>query len=828
MQQSPIEMQWLTALFSLLLFENALGAATGPAFSENKGQWPDRVVFRALFAQHSVFVERDGFTVLTWADAIVHHHDRMDEALLSQPLAHAYRVRFVGASEAVAAGQNAVVGMENYFFGRDSRTWGTNARRFSSISLEGLYPGVDLRASAQGHFKYELVVQPDVRTEGIVLQYEGHEALRLEHGSLHISTSVGTMLEEAPVAYQESDGIRIPVKCEYVLDGDRVGYAFPDGYDTTRPLVIDPSLVFASYSGSTAGNFAFCATYDADGHLYTGSTALGLGYPTSLGSYQPFFNGGYADMALSKFTPDGSALVWSTYIGGMGNEYPVSMAVNADNELYLLATIGSADFPVTSNAFDTVFHGGPAVPMIGIGSNYFPDGCDMAVLRLSAAGNALLGSTLFGGTGTDGAGTATILKHNYNDQARGELILDASGSAVIASMTTSADLPTVTNAPQPNAGGAQDGCLARFSVALDQLLGATYIGGTADDAAYGLCANSNGEVIVVGGTDSGDLPMSGIPFNTTYGGAVDGFVMRYSSDVTQLLSSTLLGTAAYDQAFLVDVDAQDSVVVLGQSTGGYTITPGLYSVSNSANFLQKLSPDLSSGAWSTVLGNGTGTTDISPVAFSIDYSGRLLIAGFGAAIPTGALGTTNGLPITTDAFQVTTDGNDFYLAALSADATALLYATYLGGAISYEHNEGGTSRFNENGDLFLAVCSGCGGDSDFPVTTGAWSTTNNGSPCNLVAVKFGMDGTVDVASIRTDEEAIIWPTLVDEIMNVPGYTGRSCSLTIRDATGRLVHRMVVGPGGAQIRADTFAPGTYALELYDGRTRRQARFVVPAR
>lgn len=821
-------MQRLTTLFPLFLFGNALLAGNGPAFTENKGQWPDRVVFRALFAQHSVFVERDGFTVLTWSDAIFHHHDGTDEVALSQPRAHAYRVRFIGASRAVASGHDALSDVENYFIGRNSRSWGTNARRFGSIGLDRLYPGVDLRASAQGHFKYELVVQPGVRTDDIVLQYEGHEALRLEHGSLHISTSVGTMIEEAPVAYQEREGARVPVRCAFVLDGDRLQYAFPDGYDATRPLVIDPSLVFASYSGSSAGNFAFCATYDTGGHLYAGSTALGVGYPTSLGSYQPSFNGGYADMALSKFIPDGSALVWSTYIGGMGNEYPVSMAVNSNDELYLLATIGSVDFPVTPNAFDTVFHGGPAVPMIGIGSNYFPDGCDMAVLRLSASGNVLLGSTLFGGTGTDGAGTATILKHNYNDQARGELILDTNGLPVIASMTTSTDLPTTADAPQPINGGAQDGCLMRFSPALDQLLLATYIGGTADDAAYGLCANSDGEVIVVGGTDSGDLPMSGTPFNATYSGAADGFVMRYSPSGDQLLTSTFLGTGAYDQAFLVDVDALDAVVVLGQSVGAYTVTPGSYNVPNSANFLQKLTPDLSSAEWSTVFGNGTGTTDISPVAFNIDYSGRMLIARFGAAIPGGVLGTTNGLPITADAFQVTTDGNDFYIAALSADATALVYASYLGGATSYEHNEGGTSRFNENGDLFLAVCSGCGGDSDFPVTMGSWSTTNNGSPCNLVAVKFGMDGTMNVAPILADQEAIVRPTLVDEIMNVVGCTGRSCSLTIMDATGRLVHRIAVGPGGALVRTDTYAPGTYTLELYDGMERRQARFVVPAR
>jgi gliding motility-associated-like protein len=174
----------------------------------------------------------------------------------------------------------------------------------------------------------------------------------------------------------------------------------------------------------------------------------------------------------------------------------------------------------------------------------------------------------------------------------------------------------------------------------------------------------------------------------------------------------------------------------------------VYSVANGGQFIHELNPTLSTTVFSTVFGTGKGTPDIAPSAFLVDNCQNIYVAGWGGTlysynVPTS---TTNGLPVTANAFQPTTDGSDFYFMVLQKGATALWYATYFGGPISLEHVDGGTSRFDKNGIIYQAICEGCGGNSDMPTTPGAWSSTNNSPNCNNAIVKFKMDLLHTVAS----------------------------------------------------------------------------------
>ncbi|MEO8591035.1 MAG: T9SS type A sorting domain-containing protein [Flavobacteriales bacterium] len=818
-----------TRLFfiSQFLLTGIAPAGSGGLFTENKGQWPEQVFFRTSFSQHAVFVEQNAFTVVVWSGASMGHAHSSAPATPGGQR-HAYRVRFLGADGSRPMGSEQMTGVENFFLGHEPAHWGTNARRYQELGSTDLYPGIDLRLNAEGSFKYELLVRPDASPDIIALRYEGQDGLSLKNGELLIQTSVGTMIEKAPVAYQERDGSRVAVACEYVLQGDRLRYSFPEGYDRSLALVIDPSLVFSTFSGSLSDNFGSSATYDHSGHLYSGSIAFGNAYPTALGSYQSAFAGGDVDIALSKFELDGSAMLWSTYIGGAGSECPLGLVVNAGEELFLLAVTGSADFPIGPDAFDNTFHGGAPPDLLGSGFT-FDNGGDLALVRLSHGGDALLGGTFLGGDGTDGVNDTVPLAHNYNDRLRGGIILDDAGDPVIAVPTLSTDLPTSPDAPQPALAGGQDGYVARLSATLDEVIWATYIGGTGDDAAYALCTNSLGEIIVTGGTTSSDLPMAGAPFNGTFGGVADAFVARYSASGDQLLASTYLGTSAYDQGYFVDVDAQDDVVVLGQSEGGYPVTPGLYTNPNSASFLQKLTADLGAGIWSTVIGNGTGHTDISPVAFGIDGTDRILLCGFGGVIGFPGeppFSTTDGLPVTADAFQLTTDGKDMYIAVLTPNATGLQYASFLGGDLSHEHIDGGSSSFDENGDLYLAVCAGCGWHSDFPTTPGAFSATNNSANCNLAVVKFTTDGTTAIPGQARNDDAFVWPTIADALLHVSGCDAPPCPVTITDATGRSVSRTFLKSPTGELAVDQLAPGVYQVRMGDRVGAKYARFIVP--
>jgi hypothetical protein len=397
--------------------------------------------------------------------------------------------------------------------------------------------------------------------------------------------------------------------------------------------------------------------------------------------------------------------------------------------------------------------------------------------------------------------------------------------------TTSTDLPAA-NAPQIANAGGQDGYVFRMSGGLDDLTWATFLGGSGDDAAYSLCINGADEVIVTGGTTSSDLPMNGTPFNAVFGAVADAFVGRYSPAGDVLLSSTYLGTSGYDQGYFVQVDPSDSIVVLGQSEGNYPVVAAAYSNGNSTNFLQKLGPDLSTGSWSTVIGNSSGSTDISPIAFGISATGRLMLCGWGGIVNSFAEAdnsTTNGLMVTPDAYQLTTNGNDLYIAVLDPGASALHYATFLGGPLSSEHVEGASSTFDINGDLYLTVCAGCGGNDDFPTTPGAWSATNNNDfNCNLAAVKFMTDGTTGMSAPLHENGTWLWPSVTSDRLNVSGCADPPCMLTVMDAIGRLVEKKQLRSAASELRVDHLPAGLYNVRMGEGSEVKEGRFVVPTR
>ncbi|MBL7984210.1 MAG: PKD domain-containing protein, partial [Flavobacteriales bacterium] len=560
------------------------------------------------------------------------------------------------------------------------------------------------------------------------------------------ATSAGEVVDEQPESWDlvgSGPSSQHAVRSAFQLHKDRVSFRI-DGHDPLLPLIIDPTLTFGSYSGSTADNFGCSATYDGDGALYGAGTVFGFGYPASLGAFAPAFNGGTMDTGISKWSPDGSNLEWSTYIGGStGNESPHSLVVNSNNELFALCSTGSSDFPTTAGCFDASFAGGPALGF-GVGYGYsHPSGTDIAIVHLSADASILLGSTYVGGTGDDGVNFSPALVWNYGDSFRGEIALDPSEHPVISTCTTGNDLPVTPGAPQPFfGGGLQDAFFFRMNPALNTMEWATYYGGSGDDSGYGVQFDTNGEVFFTGGTASPDLPMAGAPAMGSAAGDVDGFIARYTAIGTTLLSTTYIGTQAYDQTYFVQLDTNDDVFVVGQTHGAYPVTPGKYTNPGSSQFIHKFSHDLGTSLWSTVIGSGQGDEDISPSAFLVSNCGQIYFSGWGGTTNGNAQAgnsTTFGLPVSADAFQSTTNGSDFYLMVLEPEAVALNYATFFGGAFSSEHVDGGTSRFDKNGNVYQAVCAGCGSQDDFPTTPGAWSNTNGSANCNLGVFKFNLN-----------------------------------------------------------------------------------------
>lgn len=771
---------------SLLFFTSslvmALDVGAQSRFIENKGQWPAHVSHQAEANGATFWFEQGALVIdLFDADALVKAHGDIREIPPSIVKHHAVRMRFVSAgTNTTTQAEEPMSGRFNYFLGNDPDRWGANARSFGRLVMNDVAPGSKaIFHRGRAGLKYDLVVDPGADPAAIAIAYDGADDVHVRDGALIVSTSLGRITERIPLAYQEINGQQRVVPCTYVLRGKLIGFHM-DAYDKRYPLVIDPTLDFATFSGSFSNNFGYTATFDRAGFLYAGSTAFGNQFPTTLGAYQTTFAGGAGqgnagtDIAITKYDTTGTFLIWSTYLGGDGDEMPHSMIVDIEDELVVLGTTGSTDFPTNSNAFDPTFAGGTATAPQGLGLSY-PSGSDMVVARLSADGSELLGSTYLGGGLNDGLNAAPALKFNYADEVRGEVLLDVQDRVWVISCTQSGNMPLTTDAAQSSfGGGTHDGYIARFDANLTQLQYGSYLGGSGADACFSGEFDGGGRLFVCGGTTSANLPVStGALQAVNNGGLADAFAARFNANGNTLEALSYWGSSNYDQSYFLELDEAGDVYLFGQTSAasGQLIFNATYNIPAGGQFITKLDPDLSTLLLSSRVGSGDGTPDISPTAFLVDVCDKIYTSGWGSSnLGLGGTLTTADLPVTLDAHQSDTDGHDLYLAVFDINMLALTYATYYGGGISPEHVDGGTSRFDRRGRVYQSVCAGCQNNDDFPTTPGAWSATNNSTGCNNGVLKFDFDAPLVIAAFLAPD-TVCAPFAVDFTNLSGGATG---------------------------------------------------------
>jgi gliding motility-associated-like protein len=721
-------------------------ASAGTKFIPNKGQWETNVLYKAEIPGGTFFLEKDQITYYFFDQAALHQvfHDFKKDAVVKNLVV---RVRFDGSTGPSSIDNSGTPTDEyyNYFLGNDPSKWAGKIYGTDGITMRNVWPGIDLVIQTSGDgIKYTFRVAPHADPDLIRLQYLGADGLSIdENDTLRINSLLNSIVEQPPVAWQMTKGFfktkkeYSDVDVQYKKVSDNVIGFNVRNYNRHDTLTIDPIVVFATFSGSKADNFGFTGTFNNTGNGFSGGTVYSQGFPTTTGAFQVNYQGGVTtqnragemqeygrDAGILKYSPDGKKLIWATYLGGKINEQPHSMIVNSQGNLVVFGTTTSTDFPVTSGAYDTHYHG-----------NW-----DLFVSIISADGSRLIASTYVGGNGADGfngdqpySEPTGPLAFNYGDAYRGEVIVDKADNVLVATCTQSSDLLT-KNPFQNSFGGVQDGLVLKLSANLSTLNWMSFLGGSRQDAAYGIHLDSKENIFVCGGTQSPDFTATFGSVGESFHGVVDGFLTKISPDGQKILVSAFMGTDKYDQNYLVQTDGNDKVYVTGQSLGNFPVVGNTYSNNNGKNYIAQLDNNLSGILHSTVIGSGGAAINLSPTAFLVDLCGRVYLSGWGGWANTvynqaqNAVGTTNNLAITPDAYQSKTNGSNFYLVILSKDMQNLVYATYFGGMgfQSEEHVDGGTSRFDRNGIVYQSVCGGCGGFSDFPTTLGAYSRTNNG------------------------------------------------------------------------------------------------------
>lgn len=803
-------------IFCLMFGLQILAQRSAIFFTENKHQWDDNIRFRCQLYKGYLYAEQDGLTYyfLDEKNSKPHHGsfsipqetieqqlkefmetgeqtipDMQDHEKPDSLRAHAYKVLFTGMNKKVRIqGERETGYTENYMTGNDPHRWATNVKSFNGVNYENIYKNIDLHLYGNTYdLKYDYIIHPGGNPQSIKMEYTYVPSMKVgSDGALVITTSVNEVYEQKPFAYQliENDTIEIP--CSYKLDNFTVSYELGN-YNKNYDLYIDPELIFSTYSGSTADNWGFTATYDSENNVYLGGIVDGFGYPISMGAIQTEYAGGNWDIGIIKLDATGENRLYATYLGGSSSEMPHSFIVNSSNELLILGTTGSADFPIV-DAIQPTFMGGKNILYDNL--ILFENGVDMFLARISPDGTKIESSTFLGGSENDGINFSwetnleyghDSLYYNYGDGARGEIMIDDEDNIYIASTTFSQDFPIV-NGYQTTSGGSQDGIACKFDPSLKTMEWSTYIGGDSKDAAYSIDVDK-GSAFVTGGTCSSSLQIPSGGYKTQrIGGTVDAFLLQLDKNDGSLVSGTYFGSTSYDQAHFVRINSEGNVFLFGQTTasGSTLIHNAKYNTPNSGQFLASFSHDLSTLNWSTVFGSGSGTPNISPTAFEVDICNRIYLAGVGREWNDNpmwyqygstdyyiydygwySIQGTKGMDITEDAYQKETDGKDFYIMVIDDEANNLDYGTYFGefadGSILYnptegyayfgcrasgrDHVDGGTSRFDAKGYIYQSVCASCGGCNGFPIypNPGVWSTTNNSSNCNSAVLRLLID-----------------------------------------------------------------------------------------
>jgi hypothetical protein len=777
------------------------------SFEVNTGQADKAVKFLSRSEDYGLYLTGNQAVVTlrkTVSGAARHSSLRKPRPIAESAPSDVVRMQLAGASgKTEPMGEERLPGTANYYIGNDPAKWHTSISTYAKVRYTDIYPGIDLvYYGNQRQLEYDFVVAPAADPQLIRLRLNGANQLHLPaNGNLVVTAAHGTLIFHKPLVYQMVDGQRHPVSGDFKLVtqhtvGFRLGH-----YDHARPLVIDPVLMYSTYLGGSGTDAAQAIAVDAAGNVYVaGQTSTD--FPVTPGAFQTTDNGAAANPAnafITKLNPTGTALVYSTYLGGSGTQNgtdsATGIAVDSSGNAYVTGNAYSTNFPVTSGAFQT--------------TNKAAANNDATafITKLNPTGTALVYSTYLGGSGAAA---------ESGDSGKA-IAVDADGDAYITGQTYSADFPVTQGSFQTAnnaAAGFPNAFVTKLNPAGTALVYSTYLGGTVTsnhegplDSGNAIAVNSAGNAYIAGQTPSTSFPVTPGAFqatNNAAAGFANAFVTELNPAGTALVYSTYLGGSSSDTASAVAVDSSGNAYVAGSATStNFPVTPGAFQSTNNGNlsgaqvsnaFVTKLNPTGTALIYSTYLGGSGGTVNLTPILpiAAGDQASGVAVDSSGDAYITGSTASSN-VPITPGAYQTTNNdqtaeslgGNNAFVSELNPAGSALVYSTYLGGNGIDPDNEFGVADFGE-GDQASALALDSSGNvyvtgsvtsGDFPVTSGSFQTTISSrgsafvSKLTLSATSTATTPTVTVTPAPTSIASAQPLTVTISVNGNPAPTG---------------------------------------------------------
>jgi sugar lactone lactonase YvrE len=701
------------------------------AFEENRGQWAAEASYLYRAKNLDLFVTKSGAALdLRSAD--------QKAAIRLEVLGS------VGTGEPV--GEILQPGQASYIRGNDPAKWVSEVKRYQRVRVKNVRDGVDLLFyPSANRFEYDLVVKAGTPAEDLRIHFAGADKVSLtKDGELRIETAAGELIQHKPRVWQTTPAGRVKVEGHYKISKSGDIAVLLGRYDRNLDLTIDPVVSYATYLGGTQADYASAITVDSTGNAYITGQTYSANFPTTVGSYSVAEKGSSQDAFVAKLNPQGTALVYSTYIGGSSSDLGNAIAVDSNLNVYVTGTTQSIDFPVTTGVVQTTRKS----------SSYN----NVFVTKLNSSGTALLYSTYLGGS---------------NSQYGMGIQVDTYGNAYLTGSSTSTDFPTTTGSYKTTIPGSQSSFVTKLNSSATQLLWSTYLGGSSYDLAASIALDSSNNVYVGGQTQSTNFPATTGAFQTAAASGVtqNGFVAEISADGTTLLSATYLGgnsNSYYQSSTLISaiaIDSSNNLYVTGSTySPSFPTTAGAFSTTISGTnysshaFVSKLNPSLSSLTYSSFLA-GSGADGGNAIV--VDGTGRAYVAGYTSSVD---------FPLTPGAVMTRKNpgGTGAFVTQVAAGGSTLGYSTLLGGT-GAEYAYGVAVDGNQG--LYIA---GSTTSFDFPSTSGAFQTANGGSSSNA---NDAFVAKIDLSS-QTSCTQSIYPTSY----NAP-LGGGSSSFTITVPAG---------------------------------------------
>ena len=645
-------------------------------FEENRGQVDARVKFLSRGVDHTLW--------LTTNEAIVAFGRRgasADNSLSPGDVSSVLAMRFLGGNRHLqVTGLKRLPGVTNYLNAKHRERRLTGIPSYARIRYREVYPGIDLAWHGdRGRLEYDFVVAPGADPKRIRLAFRGARGAHVDRrGDLVLPTRTGELRHKRPQIYQELDGDRRPVDGGFLVTKNGIGFRVGK-YDPARPLVIDPVLAYSSFLGGAQPDQNSAIALDGAGNIYLAGHTTSTNFPTAA-PLQPASRG-QDDAFVAKLNPSGSALIYSTYLGGAGVDRALGLALDPSGSAYVAGQTTSTDFPTAS----------PIQAGFGGGAN------DGFIAKLNPSGSALIYSTYLGGAGVDRA--LAIAVHE--------------GAAYITGETSSTDFPLASPLQgAKGAGAALDAFVAKLNPAGSALAYSTYLGGGDVDAGAGIEVDGSGSAYVTGRTVSADFPTAS-PIQAAKGAGPfpDAFVAKLNPAGSALAYSTYLGGSDSDSGAAIELDPSNNAYITGETSSPNFPTARAMQAARGGEsdaFVAKLNPAGSALVYSTYLG-GRGAD-----------SGLAIALEGGAPHVTGSV--TSGTFPTVMPVAKWSGNNDVFVSKLDAEASRLLYSTYLGS----NGGDRGLGIAVRSGTTYVAGSTAFTATNDFPVSRPMQATYGGG------------------------------------------------------------------------------------------------------